>query len=152
MRSRHGRIRISSNYAAAAALVAAALMSALLLMPGKEAGALLGAASFWLTVTLAVSGSVLSALCIQHPVAEPKPDPYTFIGQWFVWLATPLLWAAVAGSLTFEWLKPFDLLAALVAFIICRWGAQALCSQKWRTREARRVHYVPYLARPQQDS
>jgi hypothetical protein len=79
-------------------------------MPWTPITAAAAAVSFWLTVALAATGSLLSALCILDPVSEPKRDPYFFIGQWFTWLATPLLWGAVVASLASEWLQPFDLL------------------------------------------
>jgi hypothetical protein len=111
--------------------------------------AMAGAASFWLTVALAVAASVLSAFCISDPVSQPKHAPYAFLGQWFVWLITPLAWGTVAISLAFTWFKPFDLLAVAAAAVICRWGAQAVCSLEWRKRAPRRVSYASYLAHPQ---
>lgn len=110
--------------------------------------ALAGAASFWLAVALAVAGSVLSALCIADPVSEPKREPYTFIGQWFIWMATPLLWGTVAASLAYSWLKPFELLLTAGAVGLCRWGSQAVCGLQWRRRENRHVLRVPYPAKP----
>jgi hypothetical protein len=51
--------------------------------------AAIGAIEFWITVALAIAGSALSAFCVTSPVWEPKRDPYSYIGQWFIWLATP---------------------------------------------------------------
>ncbi len=129
------------------------LAAAIGLAPGSaQFSALAGAASFWLAVALAVAGSALSALCIADPVSEPKREPYTFIGQWFIWMATPLLWGTVAASLAYSWLKPFDLLLAAGAVGLCRWGAQAVCELQWRGGENRHVLRVPYLAKPQRHS
>jgi hypothetical protein len=100
---------------------------------------IMGAISFWLTVTLAAAGSLLSAVCIHDPVSEPKRDPYFFIGQWFTWLATPLLWGTVAASLIVEWLKPFDLLLVLLLAVASRSAAQAVCNLKGRPPATFRV-------------
>jgi hypothetical protein len=118
-------------------------------MPGTHITAAVGAISFWLTVTLAVAGSVLSALCIYDPVSEPKRNPYFFIGQWFVWLATPPLWGAVAASAASDWLKPFDLLLVVVLAVGCRWAAQAVCNLNWRGKTSPRIPSVVYVTRPQ---
>ena len=121
-------------------------------MPGTHITAAVGAISFWLTVALAAAGSLLSALCIYDPVSEPKRNPYFFIGQWFIWLATLLLWSAVAASLAMEWLKPFDLLLILILAGACRWAAQAVCNVKWRVSNHRHVPKVVYVTRPQRNS
>lgn len=111
------------------------LAAAIGLAPGSaQFSALAGAASFWLVVALAVAGSVLSALCIAEPVSEPKREPYTFMGQWFIWMATPLLWSTVAASMAYSWLKPFDLLLAAGAVGVCRWGSQAVCGLQMEER------------------
>jgi hypothetical protein len=109
--------------------IAAAAVPALLLAPN---GARLAGFSFWLTVMLAAIAMVLSALCIADPALRPKDDPYYFIGQWFLWLATPLLWGIVAASRAFAWLKPLDLVAVLIALAISRVGAHAICGVQWR--------------------
>jgi len=129
------------------------LAAAIGLAPGSaQFSALAGAASFWLVVALAVAGSVLSALWIAEPVSEPKREPYTFIGQWFICMATPLLWSMVAASMAYSLLKPFDLLLAAGAVGVCRWGSQAVCGLQWRRGENRHVRRVPYLAKPQRHS
>lgn len=126
------------------------LAAAIALAPGgAQFSVLLGAASFWLTVALAAAGSVLSALCIAEPVPYPRLGPYTFIGQWFVWLSTPLLWGSVAASAAYPWLKPVDLLLAAAALAFGGWGAHTVCELKWRRGATRRLYRVPYLARPQ---
>jgi hypothetical protein len=104
-------------------------------------------ASFWLTVALAAAGSVLSAFCVADPVSEPKRDPYVFLGQWFIWLATPLLWGTAAASLAWTPLKIFDLLAVLVLLGLCRRGAQAICNRQWRRQAARLPGFVLPSAR-----
>jgi hypothetical protein len=121
-------------------------------MPGIHITAAAGAISFWLTVALAASGSVLSAFCIYDPISEPKGDPYFFIGQWFIWLATPLLWGTVATSSALEWLKPFDLLLVLFLAGACRWAAQAVCNHKWRGKSSQRFPSTVYVTRPQRHS
>jgi hypothetical protein len=121
-------------------------------MSGAHITAMVGTVSFWLTVALAATGSALSALCIYDPFSEPKRDPHFFMGQWFTWLATPLLWGAVAASSIAEWLQPFDLLLVLVLAVACRWAAQAVCNLKWRRKSFRRVPSVVYITRPQQHS
>lgn len=121
-------------------------------MPGIHITPAVSAISFWLTVALAAAGSALSALCIYDPVSEPKRDPYVFLGQWFIWLVTPLLWGAVAASSAMEWLQPFDLLLILVLAVACRWAAQAVCTVKWRGKTSRRVPSAVYFTRPQQHS
>lgn len=117
-------------------------------MPWTHITAVVAAISFWLMVALAATGSLLSALCILDPVSEPKRAPYVFIGQWFIWLATPLLWGAVAASSANEWLKPFDLLLVVVLAFGCRWAAQAVCNLKWRGKSPSRVPGVVYVTRP----
>jgi hypothetical protein len=97
----------------------------------------LGAVSFWLTVALAATGSVLSAFCIYDPMSQPRRDPYSFIGQWFIWTATPLFWGIIAASLSFSWFKPLDLFAVLFTFVIARWSAHAICNLKWRSGNRR---------------
>ena len=121
-------------------------------MPWSHIMAAVGAISFWLTVTLAAAGSLLSAVCIYDSVSEPKRNPYFFIGQWFIWLATPLLWGTVAASSTIEELKPFDLLLILVLAGACRWAAQAVCALKWRESNSRHLPEVVYVTRPQRHS
>jgi len=121
-------------------------------MPWTPITAAAAAVSFWLTVALAATGSLLSALCILDPVSEPKRDPYFFIGQWFTWLATPLLWGAVVASLASEWLQPFDLLLILLVALVSRWAAQAVCNLKWRGKSPWRVPSVVYVTRPQRRS
>src|SRR5579864_582965 len=108
-------------------------------MPWTHITAAAAAISFWLTLAMAATGSLLSALCILAPVSEPKRNPYFFIGQWLIWLATPLLWGAVAASAASEWLKPFDLLLVMVLAVGCRWAAQAVCNLKWRGKSPSRV-------------
>jgi hypothetical protein len=121
-------------------------------MPGTHITTLVATVSFWLTVALAAAGSLLSALCILDPVSEPKRAPYFFIGQWFTWLATPLLWGAVVASLASEWLQPFDLLLILLVALVSRWAAQAVCNLKWRGKSPSRVPSVVYVTRPQRRS
>lgn len=96
-----------------------------------------GAVSFWVTTALAAAGSVLSALCITDPISHPKDQPSAFLGQWFIWLATGLLWATVAASLACSWLKPADLAGVGMAFAISRWASRAICDREWKTRHAR---------------
>lgn len=96
-------------------------------------------------VALAATGSLLSALCILDPVSEPKRAPYLFIGQWFIWMATPVLWGAVAASSASEWFKSFDLLLVVVPAVGCRWAAQAVCNLKWRGKNPSRVTGVVTL-------
>ncbi|HKU22928.1 MAG TPA: hypothetical protein VJQ50_18090 [Terriglobales bacterium] len=115
----------------------------------QGAATVLGLVSFWLTVMLAVTGSALSAFCFVSPVSDPKIDPYSFLGQWFIWAATPLLWATVALSLAYSWIKPLDVLAVPIVLGICRWAAQAVCDQRWRKAKDKRIPRVAYLARPQ---
>ena len=117
-------------------------------MPWTHITAIVAAISFWLTVALAAAGSLLSAVCILDPVSEPKRAPYVFIGQWFIWLATPLLWGAVAASSAGEWLQPFDLLLVVVLAFGCRWAAQAVCNLKWRGKSPSCVPSVVYVSRP----
>lgn len=136
--------------------------SALMLHPGAmpalcataaaDFGAFIANAFFWLTLVLAVAGSVLSAFCLAAPVSEPKGDPYLFIGQWFIWLATPLLWGTVIGSLAFPWARLFDLLAMLVVLAAAGWGAQAISNFRWRGSSARQIPTMPYLPREQRHS
>jgi hypothetical protein len=121
-------------------------------MPWTPITAAAAAVSFWLTVALAATGSLLSALCILDPVSEPKRAPYFFIGQWFTWLATPLLWGAVAASSSVEWMKSFDLLLILLVALVSRWAAQAVCNLKWRGKSPWRVPSVVYVTRPQRRS
>jgi hypothetical protein len=121
-------------------------------MPWTHITAAVAAFSFWLTVVLAAAGSLLSALCILDPVSEPKRDPYFFIGQWFIWLATPMLWGTVAASSAGEWLKPFDLLLVILLAVGCRWAAQAVCNLKWRGKSSRRVPGLVYVTRPHRRS
>lgn len=118
-------------------------------MPGTHITATAGAISFWLTVVLAAAGSALSSLCIYDPVSEPKHDPYFFMGQCFIWLATPVLWGTVAASSALDWLKPFDLLLVLILAGACRWAAQAVCDLKWRGKSSHRAPGVVYVVRPQ---
>lgn len=117
-------------------------------MPWTHIPAIVAAISFWLMVALAAGGSLLSGLCIVNPVSEPKRDPYFFIGQWFIWLATPLVWGVVAVSSASEWLKRFDLLLVVVLAFSCRWAAQAVCNLKWRGKSPSRVPGMVYLTRP----
>ena len=121
-------------------------------MPWTHITAAVAAISFWLMVALAATGSLLSALCILDPVSEPKRAPYFFIGQRFIWLATPLLWGAVAASSANEWLKPFDLLLVIGLAVGCRWAAQAMCNLKWRGKSPSRVPGVVYVTRPHRRS
>ena len=118
-------------------------------MPWTHITAAMAAISFWLTVALAAASSLLSALCIYDPVFEPKHDPYFFIGQWLIWLTTPLLWGTVAPSSSVEWLKAFDPPLVLALAAICRGAAQAVCNLKWRGKTSRRVPRVVYVTRPQ---
>src|SRR5579872_4069470 len=105
---------------------AAAVAPAVLLWPSAtHTVAILGAVSFWVTVLLATVASAVSAFCIIDPIREPKRDPYCFLGQWFIWLVTPLWWGLAAVSLSLEWLRPLDLLAVLLCAGMCRWGAGA---------------------------
>ena len=115
----------------------------------QQAANVLGPVFFWLTVMLAVAGSALSAFCIISPISDPKVEPYSFLGQWFIWLATPLLWATVAISLAYSWIKPLDVLAVPLVLGICRGAAQDICDHRWRTAKDRRIPRVAYLARPQ---
>jgi hypothetical protein len=113
---------------------------------------LLGAVSvlsFWLTVMLAVAGSALSVFCVAYPVSEPKRDPCSFTGQWFIWLGTPLLWGTVAASLVFVWLKPLDLVAALFSAALSGWCAQKICNLKWRGSRTGTLSSISFLAPPQ---
>ncbi|HLX76771.1 MAG TPA: hypothetical protein VKR26_18620 [Terriglobales bacterium] len=119
-----------------------------LVLLAQGARDVLGQACFWLTVTLAVAGSALSAFCIVSPISEPRVDPYSFLGQWFIWLATPLLWATVAVSLAYAWLRPLDVLLVLVVLGTCRAAAQAICDYRWRRTKDKRIPRVAYLARP----
>jgi hypothetical protein len=115
--------------------IAPAVVAALLVWPVvPHLTAVLGVICFWATVGLAVLASALSAFCIAQPVFEPKGDPYSFLGQWFVWLATPLLWGIVAASVTFSWLRPLDLIAVVICLVMCRWSAHAVCNLAWRRR------------------
>ena len=124
--------------------------SAIELWPLVQGAAnVLGPVFFWLTVMLAVAGSALSAFCIISPISAPKVEPYSFLGQWFIWLATPLLWATVALSLAYSWIKPFDVLAVPMVLGISRGAAQAICDHRWRRAKDRRIPWVAYLARPQ---
>ena len=117
-------------------------------MPGTHITAAVSASSFWLTVGLAAAGSALSAVCIYDPVSEPKRDPYFFMGQWFIWLTTPLLWGAVAVSWALEWLRPFDLLLVLLLAGACRYTAQVVCNLKWRNHRPPCVPSAVYVTRP----
>ena len=116
----------------------------LLAMSVGAFGAAFAHLAFWLTVVLSLAGSALSAFCVYDPIQDAKQDPYAFTGQWFIWLATPLLWATVAASSAFSWLEPFDLLGVLFALGISRYGAHAICELQWRAR-GRRVLRYPYL-------
>jgi len=115
----------------------------------QQAANVLGLAFFWLTVVLAVTGSALSAFCIISPISAPKVEPYSFLGQWFIWLATPLLWATVALSLAYSGIKPFDVFVLPTVLAFCRGTAQAICDHQWRRAKDRRIPRVAYLARPQ---
>lgn len=103
---------------------------------------MIGGACFWLTVTLAAAGSVVSAMCIADPVSHPKNDSYYFIGQWFVWLATALLWGTVGLSLAFEQIKPFDLAAVVLIVCISRWASQAVHNLRWNRGGAVRPGFL----------
>lgn len=111
--------------------------------PLLEAASLVGGVSFWVTVVLAAAGSVLSIICIADPVSHPKDRPYAFIGQWFIWLATALLWGTVAASLACSWLKPADLIAVLIVGGIARWASRAACHIEWDTRRSRIPGFFP---------
>lgn len=131
---------------------ALAIAPVALLASGAQLSAAAGMISFWLTVGLAVTGSVLSAFCIYNPVSKPKREPYSFVGQWFIWLDTPLLWGVVAASLVLPWLKPFELIAIFVAAGVSGRAAQTICNWMWRERGAIRAPDVAYLAPPQRRS
>ena len=105
--------------------------------PLLVAASAVGAVSFWVTTALAAAGSLLSALCIADPISHPKDQPSAFLGQWFIWLATALLWATVAASLACSWVKPADLIGVVMAFIISRWASRSICDREWKTRRAR---------------
>ena len=108
--------------------------AALLITLGASAA---GGVSFWVTVCLAGAGSALSAMCIADPVSHPKDQPCTFIGQWFIWVCTALLWAMVAASLAWPWLKPADLAGVAMVLGISRRASRAICNVEWKTRRSR---------------
>lgn len=119
-----------------------------IIFPGGAAS-VLSVLSFWFTVMLAVAGSALSVFCIAYPVSQPKPAPYFFIGQWFIWLATPLLWGTVAGSVVFAWWRSLDLVAAFVSLALAGWCAHKVCNLKWRGSRTGTLSSISFLAPPQ---